>query len=282
MRVGNLSGRLTLFTEEGAVDAEKASGGRFGADPQAVYEVWDDFAVWAADADLTGAVPFDPADLGAPTPAPAQVFAIGLNYAEHAAESKVDVPDRFPPVFTKFRTALSGPVTTVALPAGGTTDWEVELVVVVGRRAERVSAEDAWSHVAGLTVGQDLSERTGQLSGPAPQFSFAKSHPGFAPLGPWVVTPDEFTDPDDLELGCSVDGETVQHGRTSDLLFGVPALIEGLSRVTPLLPGDIVFTGTPSGVGMGRDPQRFLRPGEVLTSHVTGIGELRQTFVSAG
>ena len=282
MRVGNLSGRLTLFTEEGAVDAEKASGGRFGADPQAVYEVWDDFAVWAADADLTGAVPFDPADLGAPTPAPAQVFAIGLNYAEHAAESKIDVPDRFPPVFTKFRTALSGPVTTVALPAGGTTDWEVELVVVVGRRAERVSAEDAWSHVAGLTVGQDLSERTGQLSGPAPQFSFAKSHPGFAPLGPWVVTPDEFTDPDDLELGCSVDGETVQHGRTSDLLFGVPALIEGLSRVTPLLPGDIVFTGTPSGVGMGRDPQRFLRPGEVLTSYVTGIGELRQTFVSAG
>ncbi|MFP8903349.1 fumarylacetoacetate hydrolase family protein [Streptomyces atacamensis] len=281
MRVGNLSDRLTLFTEEGAVDAEKASDGRFGGDSQTVYETWDDFSSWARGADLSGGRPFDVADLGAPTPTPAQVFAIGLNYAEHAAESRIEVPDRFPPVFTKFRTALSGPVTTVALPGGGTTDWEVELVVVIGRRAERVSAEDAWSYVAGLTVGQDLSERASQLAGPAPQFSLAKSHPGFAPLGPWVVTPDEFADPDDLELGCSVDGEPVQRGRTSDLLFGVPALVEGLSLVTPLLPGDIIFTGTPSGVGMGRTPQRFLQPGEILTSYVAGIGELRQTFVAA-
>lgn len=281
VRIGNLSGRLAVFSDAGAVDVEKASGGRFGPDPQSVYEVWDEFTGWAARADLSEAVEVDPADLGAPTPAPAQVFAIGLNYREHAAESNLAVPDTFPPVFTKFRTALSGPRTTVVLPPGGNVDWEVELVVVIGRRAERVTAADAWSHVAGLTAGQDISERVTQLSGPAPQFSLGKSFPGFAPIGPWVVTVDEFADPDDLELRCAVDGETVQHGRTNDLIFSVPTLVEGLSRVTPLLPGDIIFSGTPSGVGMGRNPKRFLQPGEELVSHIEGIGELRQRFVAA-
>jgi 2,4-diketo-3-deoxy-L-fuconate hydrolase len=281
VRVGNLSGRLALFTEAGAVDVEKASGGRFGPDPQHVYEVWDEFVAWAGQADLTEAAPFDPAELGAPTPAPAQVFAIGLNYVAHAAESNFAVPDQFPPVFTKYRTALSGPQTTVVIPEGGNVDWEVELVVVIGRRAERVAAADAWSYVAGLTAGQDISERITQLSGPAPQFSLGKSFPGFAPVGPWVVTPDEFSNPDDLELRCAVDGEVVQLGRTRDFVFSVPRLIEGLSRVTPLLPGDIIFCGTPSGVGVGREPKRFLQPGEELVSHVEGVGELRQKFVSA-
>ncbi|GAA1845757.1 fumarylacetoacetate hydrolase family protein [Pseudonocardia ailaonensis] len=276
MRFGSLHGRLTAFLPEGAVDVEKASGGRFGADPQSVYTDWEAFRAFTFSGE--DAVDFDPADLDAPAPAPAQVFAIGLNYRAHAAESKLDVPERFPPVFTKFRTALSGPVTTVVLPSG-TVDWEVELVVVIGRRADHVSAADAWEHVAGLTVGQDLSERTSQLAGPAPQFSLGKSFRGFAPTGPWIVTVDEVENPDDLELGCAVDGEQVQLGRTADLLFGVPALIEGLSAVTSLLPGDLIFTGTPAGVGMGRTPQRFLQPGEVLTSHIEDIGELTQTFV---
>ena len=140
MHIGNLSGRLALFTEAGAVDVEKASGGRFSSDPQAIYEVWDEFTGWAATTDLAGAADFDPADLGPPTPAPAQVFAIGLNYRAHAAESNLAVPDTFPPVFTKFRTSLSGPVTTVVLPPGGNVDWEVELVAVIGRRAQHVSA----------------------------------------------------------------------------------------------------------------------------------------------
>jgi 2-keto-4-pentenoate hydratase/2-oxohepta-3-ene-1,7-dioic acid hydratase in catechol pathway len=281
VRIGNLSGRLSMFAEGGAVDVEKASDGRFGPDPQAVYDVWDEFVAWAATAELGDGAQFDVADLGAPTPAPAQVFAIGLNYRAHAAESNLAVPDTFPPTFTKFRTALSGPVGTVTIPTGGHVDWEVELVVVIGRRAECVAAVDAWSYVAGVTAGQDISERVLQLSGPAPQFSLGKSYPGFAPLGPWVVTLDELADPDDIELQCAIDGETVQHGRTSDFLFPVPALIEGLSRVTPLLPGDIIFCGTPSGVGLGRDPQRWLRAGEVLVSSVTGVGELRQTFVDA-
>lgn len=283
MRIGNLAGRLTLFTATApvrAVDVEKASAGRFGSDPQAVFAVWEEFLGWARAADLSGATGFDRADLGAPAPAPGQVFAIGLNYAEHVEESEMDRPERFPLVFTKFRSALSGPVTTVVLPDGGHTDWEVELVVVIGRDARAVAADAAWSHVAGLTVGQDISERIGQLAGPSPQFSLGKSHPGFAPLGPWLVTVDEFDNPDDLALGCEINGEPVQHGRTRDLLYGIPALIEGLSKVTPLRAGDILFTGTPSGVGLGRRPQRFLCDGDVLTSHVEGIGELRQTFTA--
>lgn len=280
MRFANVSGRAALLIGDGAVDVEKASDGRFPADPQTIYEMWDEFRAWADGVDADWAAPFDLDALEAPAPAPAQVFAIGLNYAEHAAESDLAVPTQFPPVFTKFRTSLAGPRTTVVLPEGN-VDWEVELVAVLGRHAHRVPAADAWSYVAGLAVGQDISERVTQLAGPAPQFSLGKSYPGFAPFGPWLVTVDEFDNPDDIEIGCSVDGEVVQHGRTSDLVFSVPQLIEGLSAVTPLLPGDIIFTGTPSGVGLGRDPQRFLRPGEELVSFARGIGELRQRLVQA-
>ncbi|WP_067479087.1 fumarylacetoacetate hydrolase family protein [Actinomadura hibisca] len=281
MRVANLAGRLVLVRDGRAVDVEQASGGRFGADPQAVYAEWDAFTAWAADADLPPGEEFDQARLGAPVPAPRQLVAVGLNYRDHAAESGFAVPEGLPPVFTKFVSALSGPVTEVVLPEGGHTDWEVELVAVIGRTARNVAEADAWDHVAGLTVGQDLSERVAQLAGPAPQFSLGKSLPGFAPTGPWVVTPDEFADRDDLELGAAINGEEVQKGRTRDLVFPVPTLIARLSKVITLLPGDLLFTGTPAGVGLGRDPQRWLAPGDELVSHVEGIGELRQSFVSA-
>ena len=280
MRIGNLDGRLVILTDAGALDVERASEGRFASDPQAVYQDWAGFAAWAAAADHGGAQPFGADRLGAPAPAPTQVFGIGLNYRDHAAESGLPVPAGEPPVFTKFPSCITGPHGDIELPPGGHVDWEVELVVVIGRRAEKVSAAQAWSHVAGLTAGQDISERITQLAGPAPQFSLGKSFPGFAPTGPWVVTVDEFDDPDDIGLQCGVGDETLQNGRTSDYLFGVPALIQGLSRVTPLLPGDIIFCGTPDGVGIGRDPQRFLQPGEELVSKVSGVGELRQTFVS--
>jgi 2-keto-4-pentenoate hydratase/2-oxohepta-3-ene-1,7-dioic acid hydratase in catechol pathway len=132
--------------------------------------------------------------------------------------------------------------------------------------------------VAGLCVGQDISERITQMQSSAPQFGLGKSFPGFAPMGPWLVTPEEFVNPDDLELGCSINGEEVQKGRTGDLIFSVPSLISKLSAVLPLLPGDVIFTGTPAGVGLGRTPQRFLADGEELVSHIEGIGELHQTF----
>jgi 2-keto-4-pentenoate hydratase/2-oxohepta-3-ene-1,7-dioic acid hydratase in catechol pathway len=280
MRIGNLDGRLVLLEGERSLDVEKASDGRFDADPQAVYERWDEFGRWASTvADMPGES-FDPRLLGSPAPRPPQVFAIGLNYSEHAAEAGFTAPDTAPPVFTKFPTCITGPFGDVVLPRGGHTDWEVELVAVIGRRAERVMAADAWAHVAGLAVGQDLSERVSQMTGPAPQFSLAKSFPRFGPVGPWLVTTDELDDPDDLALRCSINGEVVQDGRTSKLLFGVPAIIEHLSAVLPLLPGDVVFTGTPPGVGMGRVPPRWLSPGDELVSSVDGIGELRHRFVA--
>jgi 2-keto-4-pentenoate hydratase/2-oxohepta-3-ene-1,7-dioic acid hydratase in catechol pathway len=262
-----------------AVDVAEASGGTFGPDVQAVYQDFAAFRSWAQDATLPPGRPFDPRDLGSPAPSPRQLFAIGLNYREHARESGFTPPPS-PAVFTKFVSSITGPVTEVELP-DGQVDWEVELVVVIGAGGRGIAAENAWSHVAGLTVGQDISERMLQRIGPAPQFSLAKSYPGFTPMGPWLVTPDEFPNPDDVELTCAIDGELVQKGRSRELIFPVAQLIAQLSAVLPLLAGDVIYTGTPAGVGMGRTPQRFLRPGETLTSSITGIGELSQTFVSS-
>jgi len=155
-------------------------------------------------------------------------------------------------------------------------------VAVIGRRAHRVAEADAWNYVAGLTVGQDLSERDLQLQPPAPQqFNLAKSFAGFAPIGPCLVTADEFTDPDNVEIGCLLNGEQMQKAQTGELIFPVPALVAYLSSVLPLLPGDLIFTGTPSGIGWGRTPQRFLRPGDQLLSYVEGIGAMHHQFAPA-
>ena len=279
MRIGNLDGRLVILTDAGALDVERASGGRFASDPQAVYQSWAEFTAWATAADHSGAQPYDAARLGAPAPTPRQAFGIGLNYRDHAAESGMEVPDQLS-VFTKFASCLTGPYTEVALPPGGHTDWEVELVAVIGTRAWQVAEADGWSHVAGLTVGQDISERILQLGSKPPQFSMGKSFPGFGPTGPWLVTLDEFANPDDLELGCSINGEDVQKSRTSNLIASVPKIIATLSETVPLLPGDIIFTGTPAGVGMARDPQRWLAPGDELVTYIEGIGEMRQSCVA--
>ncbi|HEY0695148.1 MAG TPA: fumarylacetoacetate hydrolase family protein [Kribbella sp.] len=278
MRVARVSGRLSLLVGNGAVDVQAASDGRFPADPDAVFDQWDELREWVAGRGNQGAEPYSRDQLGAPVLNPKQVFAIGLNYRDHAAESGVAVPSA-PAVFTKFATCLTGPYDTVRLPSDR-VDWEVELVVVIGRRAWQVSEEDAWSHVAGLSVGQDLSERTVQLVGPVPQFSLGKSYPGFGPIGPAIVTPDELSDPDDLSLICAVDEELLQKARTSDMVFSVPELIARLSAVCPLLPGDLIFTGTPPGVGMARTPARYLTGDTTLVSAIDGIGELRNPLVT--
>jgi 2-keto-4-pentenoate hydratase/2-oxohepta-3-ene-1,7-dioic acid hydratase in catechol pathway len=276
MRVANVEDRAVLLVGDGVVDVATASAGSLPADPQLLYEHWDELRALAERA----AEPDGPLDvhlLQAPVPRPRQVFAIGMNYAAHAAEAGVEAPT-FPPTFTKFPTCLTGPQATVELPSEF-VDWEVELVVVIGRLAYEVAAGSGWAHVAGLTVGQDLSERIVQTRPPAPQFSLGKSFPGFGPSGPWVVTPDELDDPDDLALGCAVNGEEVQKSRTSDLIFGVDALIHHLSSITPLLPGDLIFTGTPAGVGGTRTPPRFLTPGDELVSTIDGIGTIHTHFI---
>lgn len=279
MRLANVDGRAVLLTSDNSgLDVETASGGKFGPDLPSLYEDWKGFRVWAESVE-GGDVTFTRAQLGSPSPSPRQIVAIGLNYRAHAAESGFAVPAGLPPVFTKFASSLTGPDTTVVLPPGGRTDWEVELVLVVGATAARVGVDAAWDHVAGLTVGQDLSERVSQLAGPAPQFSLGKSFAGFAPTGPWLVTPDAVPDRDDLELGCALDGEIVQRGRTADLIFPVAELLSTLSQTITLHPGDLIFTGTPAGVGQGREPQRFIEPGQRLRSWIEGIGELNQTFL---
>jgi 2,4-didehydro-3-deoxy-L-rhamnonate hydrolase len=281
VHIANVHDRAVLVTGEASgIDIAVASKGRFGPAPAVLYAAWDEFLAWVADDPIGPIVTFSPADLGPPSPTPAQIFAIGLNYRDHAGEADLAVPDQ-PTVFTKFVSSLSGPDTEIVLP-DGEVDWEVELVVVIGRLTRRAEVAAAWRAVAGLTVGQDLSERRLQRSGPVPQFSLAKSHPGFAPTGPYLVTPDEFAEPGDLEIGCSVNGEEVQKSRTSRLIFRIEELIVHLSAVTTLYPGDLIFTGTPSGVGAARTPARHLAPGDELVSHVHGIGRLRQTFVAAG
>jgi 2,4-diketo-3-deoxy-L-fuconate hydrolase len=279
MRIANLSGRLTLITDAGAIDVEKASAGRFSSDPQRVYEGWLEFVEWAAEAPSAAAVPFSPEQLGPPAPRPAQVFGIGANYRSHAAEGGLDVPE-WPMVFTKYVSSFTGPVGEIELPSDA-VDWEVELVFVIAQMARNVPAERGWEYVAGLTVGQDLSEREIQLRGEIPQMSMGKSLPGFSPMGPFLVTPESLRDRDALAISCSVDGETVQQSSTGDLVFSVPALVAELSAMVPLLPGDVVFTGTPAGVGLARRPPRFLQPGEQLVSRIEGIGEMRHTFRSA-
>ncbi len=264
------------------VDVAEASRGLFGPDPRGLYEAWEEFAGWAAGASIDFAadgMPVVVEELGPPSPEPRQVFAIGLNYRDHADESGLAYPDS-PPTFTKWVGSFTGPVGELVLPAP-TVDWEAELVVVIGRRAERVAAADAWSYVAGLTVGQDYSERALQLAGPAPQFSLGKSFPGFAPQGPWLVTPDEFADPDDLAIECRINGETMQKSATSRLIFSVSSLVERLSSILPLTAGDVVFTGTPAGIGGARKPPRFLKAGDVVETTIEGIGALRQVCVAA-
>lgn len=277
MRLMNVAGRLMLVVDGRGIDVERASGGRFASDPQAVYDRWEEFRMWARQVGPDAGVPINGRELGAPTPAPTQVFAIGLNYMDHARESGAELPAA-PPTFTKFPTCLTGPFGAIHLPSRF-VDWEVELVAVLGRRAYRVAEGEAWDHIAGLTVGQDLSERMVQLRPPAPQFSLGKSFPDFGPTGPVLVTPDELTDPDDLAIECRLNGEVVQSARTSSLIFSVPRLVAELSAVLPLLPGDVIFTRTPSGVGGARTPPRFLAPGDVLTSTIEGIGTMEHTFV---
>jgi 2,4-didehydro-3-deoxy-L-rhamnonate hydrolase len=281
MRLANHADRAVVVTgDDRAVDVATASAGRFGPAVAALYDDWEAFCDWAAalDPDIGDAVPLDRSRLGPPSPRPRQVFGIGLNYREHAAETGQQVPP-IPATFTKFPTSITGPCAEVALPSEY-VDWEVELVVVIGRRAHEVGEAGAWAHVAGVTVGQDLSERKVQRAAGG-QFCLGKSYPGFGPTGPWLVTPGDLADPDDLTLRCTLDGEVVQDARTADMIVPVPGLIRVLSGVVELLPGDLIFTGTPSGVGVAREPKRFLAPGQLIESWIEGIGTMQTRTLAA-
>ncbi len=277
MRIVNWNGRLALELSDGLIDVADASDGAFGPDVQPVYDRWDDFVAWAAGATTPTHPMPSRTELGPVVPTPRQVFVIGLNYQDHADETGTPVPD-VPVVFTKFPSSISGPYGELQL-TGNRVDYEVELVVVIGKSAKGVSRADAWSYVAGLTVGNDFSDRRVQMAGAPAQFSLGKSFPGFAPVGPRVVTLDEFDDYSDLGIECAVNGEVKQSSRTSKLIFDVPYLIERLSSIVTLLPGDIIFTGTPGGNAVGQRPMVFLEAGDVVTTTIQDIGVLEHVCV---
>ncbi len=276
MRFGTVAGRFVVVRDGLFVDVSTQSNGRLGPDVRAGLAQWDDVLVWSDDIDWSAAGTLRDVELGPPVPDPRQVFAVALNYRPHAAEAGFEAPES-PLVFTKFPSCITGPVAEVTLP-DGKVDWEIELVVVIGRGGRDISRDAAWEAVAGLTIGQDLSERVLQSAGKPAQFSMGKSHAGFGPTGPVAVTPDEFTDRDDISFECLLDGEQMQHGRTSEMIFPVDDLVARLSAVCELFPGDLIFTGTPAGVGNRRTPPRYLQAGETLVSRVDQIGEIRQTF----
>jgi 2,4-diketo-3-deoxy-L-fuconate hydrolase len=273
-RLATVNDRAVLIANDGVYDLERHSKGRFSADPmQAIAahgELHEVTLQGAPDAIL------DSTTLGLCVPRPQKVFGIGLNYRAHAAESKM-APPTSPLVFTKFPSCLVGPTSEVIV-YGATTDWEAELVVVIGKRARDIAAADAWKAVAGLTCGQDVSERTVQFATQPPHFDLGKSYDTFGPIGPAIVSLDQFSDPADLAITCDVNDERKQDARTNDLIFDIPALISYISGICTLEPGDLIFTGTPSGVGVASGT--FLKPGDTITTTIEGIGTMTNPCVA--
>lgn len=217
--------------------------------------------------------------LGPPLKQPSKIVCVGLNYAQHAMESGMEVPQE-PVLFFKSTTAIVGPYDEVTLPKNSLkSDWEVELALVIGKRASYVSVEDAMNFVAGYTVHNDLSERAFQLE-QGGQWVKGKSADTFAPLGPFLATKEEIADPHNLNLWLKVNGETMQNSNTSDLIFKIPFLVSYISQYMTLLPGDIISTGTPFGVGLGFNPPKYLKPGDEMELGIEGLGVAKQRVVA--
>jgi 2-keto-4-pentenoate hydratase/2-oxohepta-3-ene-1,7-dioic acid hydratase in catechol pathway len=230
-------------------------------------------AVEAGKAAIKSGAPTAQATLLAPIPRPPRIFCIGLNYASHAAESKMKV-QTVPTVFMKLPSSVVGPDADVILPHNSTQpDWEVELAVVIGQPGYRIAEADWHQHVFGYTILNDISARDVQLA--TSQWTLGKSFPTFCPMGPALVTSDEIEDPHNLDIRLTLQGELMQGANTRDLIFRIPTLIQYISSLTPLQAGDVISTGTPEGVGLGRTPQRWLQPGEEMVLSIEKLGELR-------
>lgn len=217
--------------------------------------------------------------LHAPLLNPPRIFCIGLNYRDHAIESGMEIP-KFPVVFFKLTPSIVGPGEAIVIPpVTKEPDYEAEFAFVIGKGGYHIPASEALSHVYGYTIINDVSARDIQFS--TSQWSLSKSLPTFCPMGPAIVTTDEISNPHALDVQLAIDGEVMQHSNTRELIFKIPELIEYISSITPLLPGDIVSTGTPFGVGLGRNPKRWLKPGEAVTVTIEGLGQLTNPVISA-
>ena len=277
-RLAAVDGRAALIDGDHHYDLARHTDGRLGPDPMDAlvhHAELHEIAEGLADDEPDGAV----ADttFGLCVPRPEKVFGIGLNYRAHAEETNAKLPTA-PLTFTKFPSCLVGPTADIVV-RGDTVDWEAELVVVIGQGGRDITEAHAWSAVAGLTAGQDISDRAVQRGGgEPPQFSMGKSFDTYGPIGPMIVSVDQFADPDDLAITCDVDGDRKQEARTSDLIFGVPQLVSWLSAITTLRAGDLIFTGTPSGVGITRG--EFLVAGSEVVTTIETIGSLHNRCVA--
>ncbi len=271
-RFANAGGRAALVADDQIFDLETLSGGALSADPMAALARPEELSALCdslSAASATGSLA--DAELGPPVPRPRNSYAIGLNYLDHAAEASLEVPDN-PLVFTKFPSCIVGPTAQVELRSDR-VDYEGELVVVIGPGGKDIPPDRAWQHVLRLTVGQDISDRRAQMMSKPVHFALGKSFDTFGPSGPLLVSPDCFSNPADLLLQTFVNDDKRQEARTSSLIFDVPTLVSFLSSITTLQTGDVIFTGTPEGVGFKK--RQYLVDGDVITTTIEGIGSLR-------
>ena len=273
-------GRLGALRDDQVVDLASASGGKLPSDMASFLEVGD--AAFELAKEIVGEAepiaPLSAVSLLAPVPSPSKIVAIGLNYMDHCRETGHEPPES-PVIFSKFPTSVIGPGEAIRWAPSLTkkVDYEVELAVVLGRAARRISAADALDYVAGYTIGNDVSARDLQFGDG--QWVRGKSLDTFCPLGPYLVTRDEIPDPGNLALRCSVNGVILQDSTTAELIFDVPHLIEFITAAFTLLPGDVILTGTPHGVGVSREPPIFLKDGDTVSLEIEGLGQLTNPCV---
>jgi len=267
--------RLGLLRDDHVIDLATASDGRLPSDMRTFLQQGENAMRLARQVgeNAAASLPLAEVTLLAPIPNPSKVVAIGLNYMDHCREQNIEPPE-LPIIFAKFPNAVAGPGAAIRWDPALTrkVDYEVELAVVMGRTARRVSAAEALNYVAGYTICNDVSARDLQFGDR--QWVRGKSLDTFCPLGPWLVTRDEIPDPQDLSLRCTLNGRVMQDSTTAEMIFGVPQLVEFISRAFTLLPGDVIATGTPDGVGVFRSPQVFMKDGDVVTLEVEGLGQL--------
>ena len=275
-KLANVSGRSVLVNGDDYFDLAKISEGNVSSDPSQVvnslgaisklYEQIDQFDASGSMKDV---------QMGPPVTGSRNCFAVGLNYRNHAEESGMEIPP-FPMIFTKHTSCINGPFDNIEMRSD-IVDYEAELVVVIGKQGKNISNDEAWNHVAGLTVGQDISDRSVQFHATPPQFNLGKSFDTFGPIGPILVSPDQFEDKSSLNLECSVNGELRQKDNTNDLIFDIPYIISYVSEFITLEPGDLIFTGTPAGVGATQG--KLLKDGDILSTTISGIGTIENKCV---
>ena len=275
-KLGNVNGKAALIKNESYYELSDISNGALSNDPSQSIKSLDALSKLYTQID-----DFEPSGtitnetLAEPITNSRNCFAVGLNYRNHAEESGMEIPP-FPMIFTKHTSCINGPFDNIEMRSD-IVDYEAELVVVIGKQGKNISNDEAWNHVAGLTVGQDISDRSVQFHATPPQFNLGKSFDTFGPIGPILVSPDQFEDKSSLNLECSVNGELRQKDNTNDLIFDIPYIISYVSEFITLEPGDLIFTGTPAGIGATQG--KLLKDGDILSTTIEGIGTMENKCV---